>query len=78
MNIKQHVLNLFCCCLLRNYFKKKNHLLKIGYIVDKPIDYSPSKYGYIKTHGWYDVGSYYKYGCYFILNEKNKYEFYNY
>ena len=35
---------------------------KSGYIVDRPFDYSPSKYGCLKTHGFFDVKVYYRYG----------------
>ena len=54
---------LLCPCIYtKNYINKRNHLKKEGHIVDKPKDYSPSKYGYIKSHGMFDVGTYYKYG----------------
>lgn len=40
-----------------------------------PLDNSYKKYGYIKTHGVFDVGTYYKYGNTWILNENNKLEY---
>tara|TARA_B100000035_G_scaffold305590_1_gene306596 strand:+ start:828 stop:974 length:147 start_codon:yes stop_codon:yes gene_type:complete len=42
-----------------------------------PLDNSYKKYGYIKTHGIFDVGTYYKYGNTWILNENNKFEYLN-
>ena len=50
------------CLWHKNYHKKKNNMRKSGYIVDRPVDYSPSKYGTLKTHGFFDVKVYYRYG----------------
>ena len=58
--------NILCC--FQRYLKKKNNLKKSGYLVDKPFDYDPEKYGYIKTHNHFlDVGVYYKYGPVYII-----------
>jgi hypothetical protein len=35
---------------VKNTIKKKYNMRNSGYILDKPIDYSPSKYGSLKTH----------------------------
>ena len=60
-------INLFCC--VGRHIKKRNDFIKSGYTTIKPFDYSPQKYGYIKTHkNIFDVGVYYKYGpVYYIF-----------
>lgn len=50
------------CIWHKRYNRKKNSMRKSGYIVDRPFDYSPSKYGCLKTHGFFDVKVYYRYG----------------
>mgnify|MGYP001171642995 CR=1 FL=1 len=50
------------CLICGPYYRKKCHLRKNGYMVDKPNDYNSSKYGSTQTHGWHDVTVYYKYG----------------
>lgn len=69
---------LFPCSFGYNYRKKYNNYKKSGYILTLPLDHSYNKYGYIKTHGKFDVGVYYKYGNIWVLNENNKFEYLSY
>lgn len=46
---------------------------KTGYLVEKPYDYHPDKYGSTRTHGFTDIKVYYKYGVTFYLEEDGKY-----
>lgn len=74
-NINDIFVNL---CCHRRYKKKYFHLKENGYIVNKPKDYNSLKYGFIKTHGIFDVGVYYKYAPKWILEENGKLSYYNY
>ena len=65
-------------CCNRSYKKKYFDLKKSGYKVNKPKDYNGENYGYIKTHGIFDVGFYYKYGPKWVLEENGKVTYYNY
>jgi len=63
-----------CCCIYtKNYNKKKENFRKSGYIVDKPSDYNSEKYSTTKTHGFWDVKVYNKYGITFYLEEDGNY-----
>jgi hypothetical protein len=64
----QKILQWFCVWR-KKYHKKKYNMRNSGYILDKPIDYSPSKYGSLKTHGFFDVKVYYRYGVSTYLEE---------
>ena len=67
-----------CPCL--PYSKKKKKLREQGAMVDKPADYNlyPGKYGSLRTHGWYDVKVYYKYGPKWVMHEDGKLYYYEY
>ena len=66
--------NILCCFSWKEkYDKKKNNLRESGYIVDKPIDYKNNLYGSIKTHGFWDVKVYYKYGVTYHLEDDDTY-----
>lgn len=70
-----HILSscISCCIYHEKYSKKKNNMRESGYIVDLPIDYSSSEYGSIRTHGFWDVKTYYKYGLTYHLEENDTY-----
>ena len=70
-NFLYFILNLilYPCNYCINYNNKYENLKKAGTLVDKPNDYTPEKYGYIKTHGIFDVGVYYKYGDTWTLED---------
>ena len=61
-------------------FKQKKKLREQGSIVDKPADYDlyPGKYGSLRTHGWYDVKVYYKYGPKWVMHQDGKLYYYEY
>lgn len=67
-----------CPCLA--YSKKKKKLREQGAMVDKPADYDlyPGKYGSLRTHGWYDVKVYYKYGPKWVMHDDGKLYHYEY
>jgi len=61
------------CIYSKKYNKKKENFKKSGYLVEKPYDYHPDKYGSTRTHGFRDIKVYYKYGVTFYLEEDGKY-----
>ena len=61
------------CIYTKNYKKKKENLRKSGYIVDKPKDFKIDKYSSTRTHGFWDVKVYTKYGLTSYLEEDGKY-----
>lgn len=67
-NFFNYTFEYLCLCL--PYVKKKRQFRNLNYIVDKP--YHHQNYSFVKTHGWYDVGVYSKYGPIYILEEDNK------
>lgn len=76
--IKTLLNNILCFCSWKEkYDKKKNNLRESGYIVDKPLDYNNDLYGSIKTHGFWDVKVYYKYGITYHLEDDDTYSISN-
>lgn len=72
--LKNVINNLFFCCLWKEkYDRKKNNLRESGYIVDRPNNYQNDLFGSIKSHGFWDVKVYYKYGITYNLEEDDTY-----